>query len=162
MSSAFLRAGSLPLSASRRGSEISEGLPSPPSSRPTSPSPRLAASPESELSPASPATLSERADIVVDAEPRFSGPRSGSLIERKDVGRRPSALALGSAVPTSHARHPAIDTDVSMEADLPTPASEPESATRPPARLLEDERSHVHRSGTVTLKDFEVQGALGM
>jgi hypothetical protein len=154
MATTYLRAGSFPLSSSRRGSEMSEGLPSPPSSRPASPSLGPAHTPSPRPDP-----LMEHADIVVDTEPRFSGPRSGSLIERKEL-RRPSALALvsGRTSPSSHAPS---DSDASMETDLPTPAPEPELSPRPPARLLEDERSHVQRSGQVTLRDFDVHGTLG-
>lgn len=49
-----------------------------------------------------------------------------------------------------------VPTDGSMDVDSLEPP-----LTRPPARHLEDEQSHVHRDGSLRLTDFEVKGTLG-
>lgn len=80
----------------------------------------------------------DREDIIVDAEPRFSGP-----------GDHP---AMPSRPPS---------TADSMDLETVETASEDDDGPKPPLRLLEDEKSHVNKSGGVSLKDFEVKGTLG-
>jgi hypothetical protein len=86
------------------------------------------------------ADLEDECDIVVDAEPRFSGPRS-----QLDGGSEQLHLP------------PTPASTVSTE--LP----HAEGAPSKPSRLLDDEHSHVQKSGSgsITLRDFEVQGTLG-
>jgi hypothetical protein len=134
---------------------MSEGPPTPPASRPTSPvledievdesvdesDIELELEQASGPSPTNAPTQGSSADIVVDAQPRFSGPKG------------------------SHLHHPSPTPSSVVMAEPSTTAqpAEPEAPTRP-ARYLDDEQSHVHKSGSgsVTLRDFEVQGTLGI
>lgn len=81
----------------------------------------------------------DRHGIIVDTEPRWSGP--------------------GEPAPMS-ARPPSISDSMDLET-VETAVSEPEEGPKPPLRLLEDEKSHVNKSGGVSLTDFEVKGTLG-
>ena len=97
--------------------------------------------------PLSPGRSEDGEAIIVDSEPRYSGP-AGQLqhslphphlrdMEAARRGRR------------SHQQE-------GMEVDSRAPASSP----RPPQRHLEDEQSHLEK-GTLKLTDFEVKGTLG-
>lgn len=88
--------------------------------------------------------LGEENDIVVDAEPRYSGPASATTIE-----------------------HSAADMDVDsaphmpvVEPPSPAQSTGGESTAQRPLRLLEDEKVHLQKSG-LKLTDFEVRGTLG-
>lgn len=76
----------------------------------------------------------EEDSIVVDAEPRYSGPEL----------RPPLCL--------DHA----MDVDTQLVAE----SAEQQSPSQRPARLLEDEKVHLQKSG-LKLTDFEVRGTLG-
>ena len=87
------------------------------------------------------------ARIVVDPEPRYSGP--GAHIQH--------------AIPHQHLREAEIRQGRrsrqhdGMDVDMRPSASSP----RPPQRHLEDEQSHLEK-GSLKLTDFEVKGTLGM
>jgi protein kinase A len=77
--------------------------------------------------------------IIVDSEPRFSGP-----------AQPPMASSLGQTQQESRSSS-------NEEMDGLKLASSP----KPPLRLLEDEQVHVEKSGSLRLKDFEIKGTLG-
>jgi hypothetical protein len=91
--------------------------------------------------PASPSPSAEggdddRADITVDAQPRFSAPRADPVSPRPSYA--PKALSREQEMSRQQA----------------------EAQPKPPQRFLDDEKSHVHKT-SITLKDFEVRGTLG-
>lgn len=80
----------------------------------------------------------DRPDIEIDPQPRWSGP--------------------GGPAPMPE-ETPSIADSMDLET-VETAVSE-EEGPKPPLRLLEDEKSHVNKSGGVRLTDFEVKGTLG-
>jgi len=76
--------------------------------------------------------------IVVDVEPRYSGPE-------RNVPHSPTSVAATSA------RSETVDMDV---------VEHTTTAPQRPLRLLEDEQVHLEKSG-LKLSDFEVRGTLG-
>lgn len=84
--------------------------------------------------------------IIVDAEPRYSGP--GRQLEPSVP--RPHLLEAASHGRRSHQQSDGMDVD-------PRPSA---SSPRPPQRHLEDEQSHLEK-GSLKLTDFEVKGTLG-
>lgn len=89
--------------------------------------------------PLSPSHTEQEVDsIIIDSEPRYSGP------DRSIPHSEASAAAISARLDT-----------VDMEVDRA-----PTSAPQPPLRLLEDEQVHLQRSG-LKLSDFDVQGTLG-
>ena len=86
------------------------------------------------------------AAIIVDSEPRYSGP----------------GTQLQSSVPHAHLREvDARQTRRSHQQDgMDVDARPVASSPRPPQRHLEDEQSHLEK-GTLKLTDFEVKGTLG-
>jgi hypothetical protein len=143
---------------------MSEGMPTPPSSRPTTPEcePKILVTDNKgldtaleamEMTSATEAEMmmdddDELSDIIVDAQPRFSAPRTGS-------GSGHPVVPPKSHRP-EHALSDAAASTLPVEPGMEEPP-------KPPARLLDDEQSHVQKpgSGNVTLRDFEVQGTLG-
>ncbi|KAK7693302.1 hypothetical protein QCA50_002869 [Cerrena zonata] len=94
-------------------------------------------------------TLSDDDDdnIIIDPEPRYSGQRGYS-----------SEHIITSAQPEHLLRRPSrgVEAEQHMDVDQVEEISIP----KPPARNLDDEKSHVHR-GSLKLTDFEVKGTLG-
>lgn len=88
------------------------------------------------------------AAIIVDSEPRYSGPGGQVQPAVPHAHLREGGSRRGSGR-RSHQQ------DV-MEVDARAPASSP----RPPQRHLEDEQSHLEK-GSLKLTDFEVKGTLG-
>lgn len=96
--------------------------------------------------PQSPSRSEQEDDlIVVDSEPRYSGPDPNTL---QTEARRPSAIS---------AETPRFDEFGVMEVDQ-TPAPTP--APQPPLRVLEDETVRLQPAG-LRLTDFDVRGTLG-
>lgn len=96
-------------------------------------------------------TLSDDEDdnIIIDPEPRFSGQRTDSSAHIMTISQPERLLRRPSRGVEAEEQH--------MDIDL----IEEISAPRPPARNLDDEKSHVHR-GSLKLTDFEVKGTLGL
>ncbi|KAL0947367.1 hypothetical protein HGRIS_013483 [Hohenbuehelia grisea] len=84
--------------------------------------------------------------ILVDPEPRFS-----DVPDMADVSDFAPPPSEGASISTD---------DWQEFGEMQVEPTTPESS-QIAARLLEDERSHVYRSGTVKLTDFEVKGTLG-
>lgn len=82
--------------------------------------------------PLSPGNSEEGNSIMVDSEPRYSGP---------------------GHMPVDRQSPSAWREDTAMRSHTPP---------RPPQRLLEDEQVHVERSGLLRLRDFEIKGTLGL
>ena len=98
--------------------------------------------------PLSPGRSEEgEAAIIVDSEPRYSGP--GSQLQTSLS--HPHLRAVEAARRGSHSHQ-----QDGMDVDTRPLTSSP----RPPQRHLEDEQSHLEK-GTLKLTDFEVKGTLG-
>lgn len=98
--------------------------------------------------PMSPTLTDEDNDnIIIDPEPRYSGQRTSS-----------SAHIIPSAQPEHLLRRPSRGVEAEQHMDIDE--AQEISIPRPPARNLDDEKSHVHR-GSLKLTDFEVKGTLG-
>lgn len=97
--------------------------------------------PDAPLTPPMSPGHSENGDdsIVIDAEPRYSGPETHG----------PHSAVWSESVP------PCRDSS-DMEVDLRPAAVQPQ----PPLRILEDEQVHLQRTG-LRLTDFEVTRTLG-
>lgn len=85
--------------------------------------------------------------IIVDTERRFSG------LERDIFPESTAPTGLHSHQNAIHWRETG-----DMEVDRQVSTGSP----RPPLRLLEDEKVHVEKSGSLKLMDFEVKGTLGL
>ena len=85
--------------------------------------------------------------IIVDSEPRYSGP--GSQLQHSLPHPHLREMEAARHGRRSHQQD-------GIEVDIRLPASSP----RPPQRHLEDEQSHLEK-GTLKLADFEVKGTLG-
>jgi hypothetical protein len=92
-------------------------------------------------------------DIVVDAEPRYSGPER----DHEDIVALPSPLAVP---PPAAAEDGVLSTQFQGFGEMEVDAADSSMAPVTPLRLLEDERVHLQRSG-LRLTDFEVKGTLG-
>ncbi|EIN07692.1 kinase-like protein [Punctularia strigosozonata HHB-11173 SS5] len=134
-----------PQPPSRRGSEamLSDGLPSPPISPGHSDN-----EDDSDL---------DDGAIVVDAEPRYSGPERtipAHIHEPRPASSDDSPVHRPVSVRKYGREH--ADADVRMDGE-----DEDAPAPKPPLRYLEHEQSRLSKPGVLKLTDFEVKGTLG-
>lgn len=97
--------------------------------------------------PLSPGHSEDEEPISVDPEPRYSGPSPNT-----------SGAYLQPQADTRRASREMLQTEERMEVDTKRMSNSPRA---PPARHLEDEKSHLEENGTLKLTDFEVKGTLG-
>lgn len=131
------------VAAYRRPSEamISEGPPTPPQSPGNS----------------TQGVDTDAQDIYVDEERRYSG-RPREQVQ--------PAQTNSQSPPSSNERiqqwRAAQTSEGSSAMDVEALSGPPALAPVPPSRLLEDEQVHMERKGTLTLRDFEIKGTLGV
>jgi hypothetical protein len=138
------RRGSMYQPPSRRGSEamLSDGLPSP---------------------PISPGHSDEEGvqNIIIDAEPRYSGPERNLPPHVHEPLRQHRSSSDESTRVLSQPIHrptPIRKYSRDIDAEMQT---EDRPAPKPPLRYLHDEQSHLSKPGVLKLTDFVVRGTLG-